>query len=502
VRVLLWHGWLLEGSGSNVAVARIAQVLRADGHDVLLLCQEGRPERYPWVDAAGTVDASGPSDLEPNPTVTRSAGGGRCVLLRPTIGRLLPVFVADEYEGFDVATFVELGDAALDRYLARNVEALRAAAGWHRSDVAIVGHVVPGSPIAARALAPGSYVVKVHGSDLEYAVRPQTRYRALATEGVSAARLVAGPSDDVLRRCEELVGGIPVPMRIVAPGVDIDVFRPRPRRQALFEAADRLDRDPEVARGRPAALDDAVAQALRDRDAQALDRLALRYDQRVPDPDAGARLRMLADRDRPLIGTFGKLIPQKGVQLVLSAVRRSHHVPDVLVVGFGAFREWLAALALALTTADTEALDWLRDRDVLPIETEGMAATAATVTFTGRLDHRYAPGSLAAMDVLVVPSTLDEAFGMVAVEGAAAGALPLVARHSGLAEIAKALEDEVGRPGLFSFQPGESAAGRLTDGVDGLLDLDPREREELGEAVSAFVGRTWSWRGTAERLLA
>ena len=84
------------------------------------------------------------------------------------------------------------------------------------------------------------------------------------------------------------------------------------------------------------------------------------------------------------------------------------------------------------------------------------AAGARGVTFTGRLDHRYAPDALAAMDVQVVPSILSEAFGMVAAEGAAAGALPLVARHSGLAEVAAALESEVGRPGLFSFEPGEA----------------------------------------------
>ena len=46
---------------------------------------------------------------------------------------------------------------------------------------------------------------------------------------------------------------------------------------------------------------------------------------------------------------------------------------------------------------------------------------------------------------------------MVAAEGAAAGALPLVARHSGLAEVAAALEDAAAAPGLFSFEPGKDA---------------------------------------------
>ena len=129
------------------------------------------------------------------------------------------------------------------------------------------------------------------------------------------------------------------------------------------------------------------------------------------------------------------------------------------------------------------------------------AGASHGVTFTGRLDHRYAPEALAAMDVQVVPSILDEAFGMVAAEGAAAGALPLVARHSGLAEVSAALEAELRRPGLFSFAPGEGSVGRLAAGIERLLSLPPEERDALRAGVSAFVGREWTWERTAARIL-
>ena len=90
MRILIWHGWLLEGSGSNVAAARSAQALRAAGHDVVLLCQERHPERHPFVDAFGTVTLRGAPSLEPNPGASPAAG--RCVVLRPDIGPVLPVF--------------------------------------------------------------------------------------------------------------------------------------------------------------------------------------------------------------------------------------------------------------------------------------------------------------------------------------------------------------------------------------------------------------------------
>jgi glycosyltransferase involved in cell wall biosynthesis len=500
VRVLLWHGWVLEGSGSNVYTARVAEVLRAAGHDVLLLCQEAHPERYRWIDAWGTVDRRGPTELTPNRAAPAT---GRCVLLRPEIGPLLPVFVLDEYEGFDVKTFVDLSDRELDRYLLSNAGALRAAAGWHGTEAVIAGHAVPGATVAKRALGADRSVAKIHGSDIEYAIRLQPRYRELAHEGLSAARAVVGPSADVLERCVRLVPGIEHLLRTIPPGVESERFRPMPRREALIETAARLGEDPAIAAGRPGLLDDEVARALADRDAPALDRLARTYDQEAPDPAAPDRLRDLAEDGGPVVGYLGKLIPQKGVELLLAAARGSRHAPTVLIIGFGLHREWLTALALALRTADDDALAWLHDAGNMPddVVDVGGEGRASNVTFTGRLDHRYAPGALAAMDVLVVPSILEEAFGMVAAEGAAAGAVPLVARHSGLAEVAGALEGEVGRPGLFSFEPGPGAAGRIAASLDELLSLPPAERERLRTGVSGFVAREWSWDRAAERLL-
>jgi glycosyltransferase involved in cell wall biosynthesis len=106
------------------------------------------------------------------------------------------------------------------------------------------------------------------------------------------------------------------------------------------------------------------------------------------------------------------------------------------------------------------------------------------------------------MDVLVVPSILDEAFGMVAAEGAAAGALPLVARHSGLGEIAAALEAAVSRPGLFSYAPGPNAARSVAEGVSALLSMPQADREECRQTVSDFVHHEWNWDRSAGRLAA
>jgi glycosyltransferase involved in cell wall biosynthesis len=499
----MWHGWLLEGSGSNVATARTAEIFRAEGHDVVLLCQERHPERFAWIDGSGVVDRDGPRDLRPNPVASEAPG--RCTLLRPEIGSLLPVFVLDPYEGFEeVRRFVDLTDVELDRYLDRNVEALGAAAGSHEPDAAFTGHAVPGAVIGHRALGPGRYVAKIHGSDLEYAIRPQERYRRLAREGLETASAVVGPTLDTLARCAALVPEMSSLARVVAPGVDVTAFRPLLRRDALLTLATRLEADPAVARGRPTSLDHDVEAALESRDLESLVGLADRYEHEVPDPEAAARLRGLATEEGPVVGYLGKLIPQKGVELLLQALPALGHEASGLVVGFGSGREWLVALVAALRRGDERALAWLRDEGGLAIEpsvARSRAPDRAGVLFTGMLDHRYAPAALAAMDVQVVPSILDEAFGIVAAEGAAAGALPLVSRHSGLAEVAAALEDDVDRPGSFSFEPGPGAAVRIAQGIERLLEIPADERAELRDAVSSFVRRHWTWERTAAALL-
>jgi glycosyltransferase involved in cell wall biosynthesis len=62
-----------------------------------------------------------------------------------------------------------------------------------------------------------------------------------------------------------------------------------------------------------------------------------------------------------------------------------------------------------------------------------------------------------------MPSTFPEAFGMVAVEAAACGVLPLSAAHSGMAEVtaalAPALSEEL-RP-LLSFEIGPRAVEEI-----------------------------------------
>jgi glycosyltransferase involved in cell wall biosynthesis len=503
VRILVWHGWLLEGSGSNVYTAKVTEAWREMGHEVVVLCQQEHADRFPFVDRLGVA---GPEGVDGLAETGVPGARGSVVMLRPRIGDLLPVFVEDHYEGFRVKRFVDLEDGELAEYLERNVDALRAVGRWRPADAVVAGHLVPGPVVARRALGDGTFVAKVHGSDLEYAVRLQERYADLAEEGVAGARAVVGASRDVLARTEAVAPSARGRTLVIEPGVDVERWRPRPRAEALGECAARLEADPETARGRPSVADRQVRDLLRARDPGGLDALSRSYDHAVPDPDAAGRLRSLSRFEGPVVGYLGKLIPEKGVERLLEAGALLGPDVRVVVVGFGLGREWLSALVAAIDEGDADAHRWLAEVSPLALELgDDEIRTAGglgeRVTFTGRLDHRYAPEVIAALDVLVVPSTLEEAFGMVAAEGAAAGAIPHVALHSSLAEVAHALEAAAGRPGLLGFEPGPGATRRLAEGLERLLSLPPAERKAVKEAVRDHVASRWTWDRTAIRLL-
>ena len=69
----------------------------------------------------------------------------------PDIGGLLPVFVRDTYEGFEVKTFGELTDAELERYIALNVEAVKGVVDSVGGvDAALANHLIM-APVILRA---------------------------------------------------------------------------------------------------------------------------------------------------------------------------------------------------------------------------------------------------------------------------------------------------------------------------------------------------------------
>src|SRR6185503_6243964 len=158
MRVLIFHGYLLQGTGSNVYNANLAAALVRLGHEVHLLCQDRAPEELPFVDAVGDWDAG-------TLAIRTLREPVRCTVYRPALEGLLPVYVADRYAGIEARPYPECDDAEVEAYVEANARAVRQVVARARPDVALANHLVMGPLVLARALRGPD------GSDVPYAVK-------------------------------------------------------------------------------------------------------------------------------------------------------------------------------------------------------------------------------------------------------------------------------------------------------------------------------------------
>jgi len=121
LRILIFHGYLLLGTGSNVYNAELGAALVRAGHELHLVCQERSPFALDWVDAAGSWESG-------SLVVEQRVSAPRATVYRPDLGGLLPTYVADRYEGVEAKAFSDVSEAELDGYVERNVAAVREVA--------------------------------------------------------------------------------------------------------------------------------------------------------------------------------------------------------------------------------------------------------------------------------------------------------------------------------------------------------------------------------------
>lgn len=434
MRILLFHGYMLRGTGSNIYTANLARALARLGHEVHLLCQDRQ------------VEIEGVQ------------------IHNPDIHGLLPVYVKDPYEGFKVKAYPEMTEAELDRYIDANVAAVREVAEVTGGfDAALGGHLVMGPAILARA-GIGQFAAKIHGSALEYTVKPHPRFLPYAEEGMNAANGVLVGSRhtaESLWAALPTVTGLEEKTRLGPPGLDPETFRPR-------------------------------------------------------DGDA-----------RDGVVFVGKLIVSKGVDLLIAAwplVRAHHPGAKLKIAGYGEYEQGLRRLLAALDNGDLDdareiaRLGWgLEGGEEAPLAilsvfladppdgyAEAARGIAGSVEFIGRLEHDEVAELLPDAEALVMPSTFPEAFGMVAAEAAACGALPVSAGHSGMLEVSRQLAVELPSHAadLVSFPVEDGAVEAIAARLNGWLELSEAERAEGREALVDTARRLWSWEGVARGVIA
>jgi hypothetical protein len=169
--ICILHGYLLEGSGSNLWTRSVIQALCRTGETVHLVCQDPHPERYDFIAEAhlyrldGTVETLLKRDVPYE---------GRCIMHKPQLGDTLPVYVWDKYEEFArVVPMVDLPTNEIEDYIARNVDVVMQIARDNSITVMQANHLVLMSVVAQRVGA---------ALDIPYVIMPRPS-RPLAVRG-------------------------------------------------------------------------------------------------------------------------------------------------------------------------------------------------------------------------------------------------------------------------------------------------------------------------------
>jgi glycosyltransferase involved in cell wall biosynthesis len=523
--ICILHGYLLEGSGSNLWTRSVVESLCRQGETVHLMAQENHPERYPFISEARRYLPDGSVEtFYRNPTPTQP---GHCVLHKPTLGDTLPVYVWDRYEEFPrVVPMVDLSDGEIEAYLRTNVRALERIVRENGVTVLHANHAVLMSVVARQAAEAARipYSVMPHGSALEYALKRDPRFMRLGTEAFSSAARVFVVGEEMRERVLALFPGMPgLEARMVDLhlGVDTSQFEPVPRGERPRKAAQLLDSLSGLPRGRTPEQTEAMLAGLGGEPAgAALDEVLATgrgYTGKAPDAGLEARLAAVDWEREPTLLYVGRLISAKGVQEVIAALPLLlERTPTLrmVVVGHGPLREPLEAMLWALEHGERALFGEIVARGrALEGDPEGEGGGHALtkvarflesldaageldayfdagrrhvrpdrVLFTGYLTHRELRHLFPCCDAAIFPSLVREAGPLVFLEALASGAFPLGTYFGGMKasidSVAEVLPPEVAAAMKLDPAP-ERTVADIVRHVPLALEVGERYREVL-----------------------
>ena len=459
ITICLLHGYLLEGSGSNLWTRSVLQALAWSGHTVHLVCQDAHPEQYDFISELRVYPENGSARTIWSRTVPCA---GRVIMHKPVLGELLPVYVWDKYEEFPrVVPMVDLSDQEIEQYIARNVRVVDQVVRENAIDVLHANHTVLMSVVAERVSASTGvpFIVMPHGSALEYAVKPDPRFHAYASSALLHASRVLVSAEELADRVRSIfpgVDGLNEKIAEVRVGVDTVGFTPITRAQRPANIAHLHTLLAAMPRGRSQEQTNQLISAVQNGGNldEAIARAA-NYDGKAPDQDAEAKLDSVDWLNDDVLLFVGRIIVAKGVHCIVAAlpeILAKRPRTKLLIAGHGPLRETLELMLSALRAGDralaerlaagdpdenrlvSERLDgvpeyWQRLRVSGLMDAYYAAAarwlTPDTVQFVGYFTHRELRWLFPCCDVGIFPSMVKESGPMVFLEALSSGCFPI-----------------------------------------------------------------------------
>jgi glycosyltransferase involved in cell wall biosynthesis len=473
--ICILHGWLLEGSGSNLWTRSIVKALARAGETVHLVCQENHPDLYDSIAEAYRYD----ENARREPALRREVPyPGRCVLHQPWIGETLPVFVWDKYEQYSrVVPMIDLSDEEIETYIERNASVLRTIVRDYGITAIHANHAVLMSVVAQRVGREAGipFAIMPHGSGIEYAVKKDPRFAAYATRAFEDAAKIFVIGSEMRQRVNDVFASVPdiddkcVELHL---GVDTSQFDLVPHQQR----PERIQLLRYVLANAPRGKTPEQTRTLLSRLSVEMDHYRLRevfldaahYDAKLPDADLEEKLAGVDWSRHPTLLFTGRVISMKGIHSVIAALPLILvRIPELrlVIVGHGPLREAMEAFVWALEHGERalveQIVSWGKFLEGDPEGEAGsrqltdvarfyaeldsrkeldsyFAAARAhvrmtNVLFTGYLKHDQLRFLFPCCDVGVFPSIVREAGPLVFLEALASGCFPLGTYFGGMA---------------------------------------------------------------------
>ncbi|MCL2529921.1 MAG: glycosyltransferase [Coriobacteriia bacterium] len=524
-KILMVHGYVLCGTGSNLYVRNIVRNLCEMGQDVVLVCQEFTPEDYDFI--ARHVAAKGDDFREVFERETPYPG--KCEIYVPDTANELLVYVYDRYKDMLVQEMKDVSEGEIQDYIRRNAATIAHICAHNDISKAYSNHLVLQPQYVAEgikaACSKARHIIIGHGSDLNYAISKREYLDALSRVTLASCDQLVAVSHHSKQAMQDYYDDLDLSAcAVINAGLDEQLYGDMPLEEERLMLAAYIDAA-DQGHGFSAAQSKMIAEMVKQ---GSFDFAEVQASYEAKDIEVSIKDKlfdMLYVRDNQKLVYLGKYLEQKGlIPLVLGLPFLYAHNPKInfILVGFGAFRAQLEyilqlikldklevffanARALGVNLEqDFKALEVLRefllDPENKALYQKGAALLDTNTLFTGYFDQRYAVRVLHSAEVSIFPSIYPEAFGMVIIEAMAAKVKPLCTRHSGFKETLETAASSI--PGMsaedFSVPLDEQILLSIVEKALALLSSD---NKELTDQMSEFALNNYGWMGITKKLM-
>jgi glycosyltransferase involved in cell wall biosynthesis len=529
MKIGIFHGYELVGSGSNQSTGYLAKTLANAGHEVHIICREPFPESIDFVDKAIQWDGEGRSKVIFEKEIQNT---GICILHQLPLPPINAVYITDTQRPGNVKAFADMTDQEISEYHRFVTNSLRYVLKAFPVEILQANHIIY-QPVAAAEVCDElniPFVIYPRGSAIEYTVRHDKRYKELALNPIrKASSLIAG-NQEVRDRITDLYpkyrDEILSKTEIVGLGVDTSLFSPVIKEQRKKSIENIYSYAPFG--GKSPELTEELFSRLSKGDINSITDYREAYHIKQPDSNLIEKLKKIPWGSNILL-FVGAIIAGKGLQtliVTLPFILNQNPTTHLVIVGSGVSREIFEALVYAITTKNETLLKILVDKgfDFDPAELTGPwtdvksflsndknktdlfdygADLLEHVHFLGRLDHNILRYVFPCADVGLFPSIIPEAYGNVLFESLANGVLPMASYFSGLAIGMDDLIQHLGQDLVDLMKILIDDSTRIPGLIDNLNRiLSDSTLESIGPKLRKIAVEHYDWDIRAEQMVA